>query len=85
MNEQLIYFIAVIIVIYLFGRILVKPLKKVLKILINSILGGIALYAINTIGGVFEFHIGLNVVTILMIGFLQIPGLLCLIGIKLLV
>lgn len=85
MNEQLMYFVAVIVLIYLFGRILIKPLKKFLKIAINSILGGIAIYIINTIGAVFEFHIGLNVVTILTIGFLQIPGLLCLIGIKLLV
>lgn len=85
MNEQLIYFIAAIIVIYLFGRILMKPLKKILKILINSILGGIVLYIINTVGAVFEFHIGVNALTLITIGLLQIPGLLCLIGIKFLV
>lgn len=43
------------------------PLKKVLKIVFNSILGGVVIYIINLIGASFSFHIGLNFFTSIVI------------------
>lgn len=46
----LITFLACIIVLFLFGKILILPLKTILKIIFNSILGGVLIYVINSIG-----------------------------------
>lgn len=43
------------------------PLKKILKLIFNSILGGICIYVINLIGANFGFHIGLNFFTSILI------------------
>ena len=40
----------------------------------NSILGGIIIVVINLVGGMFSFHIGLNYITVIVIGILGVPG-----------
>ena len=70
---------------FIFGRIFIVPIRKILKIILNSILGGVVIYLINFIGANFGFHIGLNIFTSLMIGLLGLPGSVCLIIIKLLI
>lgn len=84
MNNVLIYS-ACIILLFIFGRIFVLPLKSVLKLVFNSILGGLVIWIINIIGGAFNFHIGLNIVTSILIGILGIPGAILLIILKLLI
>lgn len=59
----IIIFLSCIAGIIIFGRILILPIKKILKLVINSILGGILIAVINYIGAAFNFHIGLNIVT----------------------
>lgn len=70
-------------VVYLLGSILLKPLKLVFKIIINSFFGLILLWAFNFIGGFVGFYIPLNLVTVLIAGFLGLPGLILLIILKL--
>ena len=85
MNETIITYLACICFIFIFGKIFIVPLKKVLKLIINSILGGLAIYLINIIGANWGFHIGLNIFTSILIGLLGLPGAVCLIIVKLLV
>lgn len=85
MDANIITFLACICFIFLFGRIFIVPIRKILKLILNSILGGITIYLINFIGANFGFHIGLNIFTSLMIGVLGLPGAVCLIIIKLLI
>ena len=85
MDINIITYLACICFIFIFGRIFIVPIKKVVKLMINSILGGITIYIINIIGSNFGFHIGLNVITSLIAGILGLPGVICLIIIKLLV
>ena len=59
----MITFLACICFIFIFGRIFIVPLKKILKLVFNSILGGITILLINLIGSAFGFHIGLNIFT----------------------
>ena len=82
-NTSLIIYVACIIFIFLIGRIFVVPIKFILKMLINSVLGGLLIYIINVIGTSFNFHIGLNVFTAAFIGILGIPGSICLVFLKL--
>ena len=63
-----------IIIFLIFGKIFIWPLKKILKLIVNWILGGVLIYIINVIGMNFGFHIGLNIVTSLLVGFLGVPG-----------
>jgi len=62
-TNTIIIFLFCIVAIIIFGKIFITPIKKILKLLINSVLGGILIVLINSIGAVFNFHIGLNIVT----------------------
>ena len=85
MDTNIITFLACICFIFLFGKIFIVPIKKIIKIIINSILGGIVIYIINLIGANFGFHIGLNVITSIIVGTLGLPGAIILILIKLII
>lgn len=85
MDLNILTYLACICLIFILGRIFIFPLKKILKLVLNSILGGIVIYIINLIGAGFGFHIGLNIFTSIIVGLLGLPGVVCLIIIKLLV
>ena len=85
MNTNLITYLACICFLFIFGRIFVVPISKILKLVLNSILGGITIYLINWIGGMVGFHIGLNIFTSVLIGILGLPGTVCLVIEKLLI
>ena len=59
--------ISCICFLFIIGRIFVVPLKWIFKLIINSILGAIIIYIINLIGLFFNFHIGLNFFTAVLI------------------
>lgn len=61
--NTIIIFLSCIVAIIIFGKILILPLKQIIKLLLNSILGGAIILLINWIGASFNFHIGLNAFT----------------------
>lgn len=81
--ESTIIFLACICFLFIIGKIFIVPLKLIVKLTFNSILGGLLIFAINLIGGIWGFHIGLNFLTSIMVGLLGIPGAVCLIVITL--
>ena len=85
LDTNVITYLACICFLFLFGRIFIVPVKKILKSVLNSIIGGIVIFIINLVGASFGFHIGLNFFTSIVIGFLGLPGAVILIIIKLLV
>ena len=78
-------YLAGIIMIFLLGRVFIVPLKMIFKLILNSILGGVLIFVINLIGGVWKFHIGINVITAIFVGILGVPGSVVLVLVKLLV
>ena len=68
-----------IVVLWIIGKIFSVPLKALFKLIINSVLGGLLIFIINLIGAVWNFHIGLNIGTALVVGILGIPGAILLI------
>lgn len=84
-QTTLIAYLAGIIAVFLIGRIFIIPLKILLKLILNSILGGILILFINLIGETWGFHLGLNIITAIFIGILGIPGSIVLILLKLLI
>lgn len=74
-----------IILIYLIGRIFFMPIKMVLRLIYNGLIGGVMLWVLNFVGAYFGFHIAINAITALIAGFLGIPGLIILILFKVLI
>ena len=85
LNTNIITYLACICFLFLFGRIFIVPIKKILKLALNSIIGGLVIFLINIVGSSFGFHIGLKFFTSIIVGFLGLPGAIILIIIKLLV
>lgn len=85
MDTNLITYLACICFLFIFGKVFIIPIKKVLKLVLNSILGGITIFLINLIGGTFGFHIGLNIFTSILVGLLGLPGAVCLVIVRLLI
>ena len=85
MDNNIITYLACICFIFIFGRIFIVPIKKILKLVLNSVLGGLTIFSINLIGANFGFHIGLNIITSVVVGLLGLPGAVCLIIVKLLI
>jgi len=82
-GNSIIVFLGCIIFLFIIGKIFIIPLKSILKLILNSIIGGIIIFVINLIGSIFSFHIGLNFVTSILVGLLGIPGAVLLIILKL--
>lgn len=84
MNTNILISVVICIVFLLiFGKIFLLPMKKIFKFVLNTSLGALAIFIINTIGTSFEFHIGLNLINAIIIGILGIPGAVLLILLKL--
>lgn len=62
-SNTIIIFLGCIMAIILFGKMLILPIKMILKLILNSLLGGAIIVSINWIGGLFNLNIGLNVFT----------------------
>lgn len=83
MDNTIIVYLACICFLFIFGRIFILPLKSILKLVLNSILGGVIIVIINLVGEMFAFHIGLNYITIVLIGILGVPGAILLTALRL--
>lgn len=65
-----------IILLYIVGYLFLVPLKLVLRLLINSVMGGVFILLFNWIGGCFGLHMALNWISALVVGVLGVPGAL---------
>jgi inhibitor of the pro-sigma K processing machinery len=72
----------ILLLVIITARILVKPLRLLVKIIFNSFIGLLMLLVFNFIGGLIGFTIPVNIVTVLLAGFLGIPGLILLIVVQ---
>lgn len=75
-------FVLGLLLLYLVGRVMVVPIKLIMKLLVNGIVGGLVLWVVNYFGAFLSLHIPLNPVTALTAGFLGIPGIVLLIVIQ---
>ena len=68
--------------VYILGMLLVLPIKLIVRLIINGIIGAIALIVFNLFGSYLGVTIGVNPITALMAGFLGVPGVLLMIFVK---
>lgn len=71
-----------VLIIFAFGKAMLLPLKIILRLVINGILGGIAILIINLIGAPLGFTISLNFISALVVGILGLPGIILLVILK---
>ena len=64
---NLLIFVSCICLLFIIGKIFIVPIKWIIKLILNSIFGGILIYVINLILGVWGLHIGLNIYTSLIV------------------
>ena len=65
---------AAIIVLFLFGRMLLLPMKLLLKLIVNSLAGGVFLVLINIAGAGVGIVMPVNIITAVIAGVLGLPG-----------
>ena len=63
-----------ILVLYILGYLFLVPLKFLLKLIGNSLLGGLFILIVNWVGANWEIHIPLNFLSAVFVGILGIPG-----------
>lgn len=61
-------------VLFIVLKILTLPMKIIIKLLINGVVGGAIILVINLIGANFGFTLDLNWITALIVGILGVPG-----------
>ncbi|HAA10125.1 MAG: pro-sigmaK processing inhibitor BofA family protein [Syntrophomonadaceae bacterium] len=73
-----------LVILYLVAQVFMKPIKLLWKLLFNSAIGLILLLVVNYIAGYFSFSLPINIITVLIAGFLGLPGILLLVCFQLL-
>lgn len=81
-SKVILTFIACILIILVFGKRFYMPIKRIVKLIANSVLGALIIFVINLVGTSFDFHIGFNIVNSVIVGILGIPGAVLLIILK---
>lgn len=74
-----------LVILYLVAQVFMKPIKLLWKLLFNSAVGIILLMVVNYIAAYFDFSLPINIITVLIAGFLGFPGILLLICFQLLI
>ncbi|NLC04643.1 MAG: pro-sigmaK processing inhibitor BofA [Tissierellia bacterium] len=69
-------FIIGLVLLYIVGLLLVIPIKILIKLLINGLIGGVLLFVFNLIGGIFGLSIPITALNALIAGFLGVPGVI---------
>ena len=67
-------YVAALLLLFLGGKLFRVPIKVLGRLLLNAVLGGIALIIVNLLGGFVGIVVGINPVTALCAGILGIPG-----------
>ena len=65
-----------ILIVFVVGKVFLKPVKFILKLVANSVLGVLFIWLINLLGKGMGICIGLNPVTAIVVGALGMPGVI---------
>lgn len=63
-------------ILFIILKLLALPMKLIIKLVINGLVGGIIIFLVNLIGSNFGFIIDLNWITALIVGILGVPGVI---------
>ncbi len=69
-------YVAGLVITVVFCRIFIKPISKLFRLLINGLIGGFILAAVNFVGGFAGITVNINPLTALIAGLLGLPGVI---------
>ncbi|MDP4089228.1 MAG: pro-sigmaK processing inhibitor BofA family protein [Bacillota bacterium] len=81
--EMAAYFLVAVVLLYLLAKVFSWPFRMLGKLILNSLLGLVLLIIFNFIGKSFGVTLGINAATVLIAGFLGVPGIAFLVIFKL--
>lgn len=73
---SIVAYAAGLVLLFVFCRIFIRPIKWMLKLLINGFLGGLILAAVNFAGGFAGITVIINPLSALISGLLGVPGVI---------
>ncbi len=65
-----------LVLLFILCRVFIRPLRWILKLLINGVLGGLILAAVNFAGGFAGFYVIISPLSAFIAGCLGVPGVL---------
>ncbi len=68
-----------IIILFIVAKLFLMPIKIIIKLVWNAVLGGALLWLVNLVGGLFGFTIAINWMSALIAGLLGVPGVILLV------
>ena len=71
-------YIGMIIMVFVFGKLFLWPLKNILRYVLNIVAGGILLLLINYFGQSIDLFIPFNILNACITGILGLPGVVLL-------
>ena len=77
--DKIILAMAAVCLVVVIFMVMSKPFKAVLKFLLNVALGALAIFLANKALSPFDMYIGINVLTLGVVGVLGLPGFVSLI------
>ena len=78
-TSSLVAYIVAILVIALVLYFTTRPIKWIIKTVLNGLLGGVMLFAINYVGRMIGFSIPINPINAVIAGALGLPGVILLV------
>ena len=81
--DRIVSIVFIALAVFLLVRLLLKPLKWILKLLLNTLGGFLLLIAVNFVGSWVGLSLGLNWINALVAGLLGLPGVALLLVAKL--
>ena len=61
-------------ILFVVLKLLALPMKLIIKLVINGLVGAVIIFVVNLVGANFGFAIDLNWITALIVGILGVPG-----------
>ena len=80
---MVLYFALGLVLLYIAGWFLLVPLRLLLKLTFNSIVGALALVLFNLLGGIFSITLPINPFNAVVVGLFGVPGVVLLLIIRL--
>ncbi len=79
---MIMYFGLGIVILFLCGWFFMAPIKMLIKLAINSVLGAVILVLVNYVGDMFGFNVEISALNCVIVGFLGIPGVILVVALK---
>lgn len=68
-----------IIILFIVAKLFLMPIRFIIKLVWNALIGGALLWLINLVGGFVGFTIAINWMSALVVGLLGVPGVILLV------